>query len=58
MSLKASRTPSMIDEISGVQAGVDDGFDVPDWGCRAVQNMGFANKYCSTWLFPFQWTLK
>ena len=32
MSLKASRTPSKIDDISRVLAGVDDDFDVPDWG--------------------------
>jgi hypothetical protein len=32
MSLKASRTPSKIDDISRILAGVDDDFDVPDWG--------------------------
>ena len=31
MSLKASRTPSNIDEISRVFSGVDDDIDVPDW---------------------------
>ena len=30
MSLKASRTPSKIDDISRVLAGVDYDFDVPD----------------------------
>ena len=33
MSLKASRTPSKIDDILGILAGVDDDFDFPDWGC-------------------------
>ena len=32
MSFKSSRTPLKIDDISRVQAGVDDDFDVPDWG--------------------------
>ena len=32
LSLKASRTPSKIDDICRFMAGVDDGFDVPDWG--------------------------
>ena len=32
MSLKASRTPSKIDDICRFLAGVDDDFDVPDWG--------------------------
>ena len=32
MSLKASRTPSKIDDISRVLAGVVDDIDVPDWG--------------------------
>ena len=33
LSLKASRTPSKIDDISGVQSGVDDDFHVHDnWG--------------------------
>ena len=32
MSLKASRSPSKIDDISRVLAGVDDDFDVPDKG--------------------------
>ena len=32
MSLKASRTPSKIDDIPRIIAGVDDDFDVPDWG--------------------------
>ena len=32
LSLKASRTPSKIDDITRVLAGVDDDFDVPDWG--------------------------
>ena len=32
MSLKASRTPSKIDDICRILAGVDDDFDVPDWG--------------------------
>ena len=31
MSLKASRTPSKIEDILRVRAGVDDDFDVPDW---------------------------
>ena len=30
--LKASRTPSKIDDICRFLAGVDDGLDVPDWG--------------------------
>ena len=32
MSLKASRTLSKINDISRILAGVDDDFDVPDWG--------------------------
>ena len=32
MSLKASRTLSKIDDISRILPGVDDDFDVPDWG--------------------------
>ena len=32
VELKASRTPSKIDDISRVLAGVDDDIDVPDWG--------------------------
>ena len=32
MSLMASRRPSKIDDIYRVLAGVDDDFDVPDWG--------------------------
>ena len=32
MTLKASRTPSKIDDISRVLAGVDDDFYVPGWG--------------------------
>ena len=32
VSLKASRTPSKIDDISRVLAGVDDDIDVPNWG--------------------------
>ena len=32
MSLKASRTPVKINDISRVLAGVDDDIDVPDWG--------------------------
>ena len=32
MSLKATRTPSKFDDISRVLAGVDNDFDVPDWG--------------------------
>ena len=32
ISLKASRTPSKIDDIFRILAGVDDDFDVPDWG--------------------------
>ena len=32
LSLKASRTPSKIDEISRVLAGADDDIDVADWG--------------------------
>ena len=32
LSLKASRTPSKNDDISRILAGVDDDFDVPDWG--------------------------
>ena len=32
MNLKASRTPSKIDDISRVLAGVDGDIDVPDWG--------------------------
>ena len=32
MSFKASRTLSKIDDISRILAGVDDDFDVPDWG--------------------------
>ena len=32
MSLKALRTPSKFDDISRNLAGVDDNFDVPDWG--------------------------
>ena len=27
------KNPSKIDDISGILAGVDDDFDVPDWGC-------------------------
>ena len=34
MSLKASRTLSKIDDISGILAGDDDDFDFPDWGWR------------------------
>ena len=29
---KGTRTPSKINDISRVIAGVDDNFDVPDWG--------------------------
>ena len=29
---KASRALSKINDISGILAGVDDDFDVPDWG--------------------------
>ena len=29
---KASRTLSKMDDISRILAGVDDDFDVPDWG--------------------------
>ena len=32
LSYKASRTPSKINDISSVLAGVDDAFDVPHWG--------------------------
>ena len=32
MSLKESRTPSKIDDISRFLAGDDDKFDVADWG--------------------------
>ena len=32
MTLNASRTPSKIDDIYRILAGVDDEFDVPDWG--------------------------
>ena len=32
MSTKASTTASKINDSSGVLAGVDDDFDVPDWG--------------------------
>ena len=32
MSLKASRTPSKIDDICRFLAGIDEDFDVPDWG--------------------------
>ena len=32
MNFKASRTLSKIDDISRILAGVDDDFDVPDWG--------------------------
>ena len=32
LSLKASRTPSKIDDIPRVLAGVNDYIDVPDWG--------------------------
>ena len=32
MSLNESRTPSNINDISRVLAGVDDDIDVPDWG--------------------------
>ena len=32
LSLKASRTPSKIDDICKFLAGVDDDLNVPDWG--------------------------
>ena len=37
MSLKTTRTPSKIDDICRFLTGVDDDFNVPDWGwCREV----------------------
>ena len=32
LNLTASKIPSKIDDISRVLAGVNDDFDVPDWG--------------------------
>ena len=34
MSMKASRTPSKIDDFFRFFAGVNDDFDVSDWGWR------------------------
>ena len=41
MSLKASRTPSKIDDICRFLAGVDDDLDVPDWGWSPWWHFGW-----------------
>ena len=67
MSLKASRTPSRIDDISRILAGFDDDFGVPDWTgvledvlhglhirahCPAMQNL-ICQKIILPRLFPY-----
>ena len=57
MSLKASRTPSKIDDISRIHAGVDDDFHVPDWGWYPWWHYGWSTNSLRELYLKFSWNL-
>ena len=57
MSLKVSRTPSKINDICRFLAGVDDDFDVPDWGWCPWWRVGWSPHALMELCLKFAWNL-
>ena len=55
MNLKASRTLSKIDDISGILVGDDDDFDVPDWGWCPWWHNGWSANALRELCLKFGW---
>ena len=57
LSLKASRNMSKIDDISRILAGVDDDFDIPDWGWCPWWHYGWSANALRELCLKFGWNL-
>ena len=57
MTLKASRTLSKINDISGILAAVDNDFDVPDWGWCLWWHYGWSANALRELCLKFGWIL-
>ena len=55
MNLKSSRTLSKIFDISGILAGDDDDFDVPDWGWCPWWHYGWSANALRELCLKFRW---